>query len=71
MSKWAPVKLRASGELAWPGGSKTGAPRRRLIACAMTAGECVISSDDLRQSRLVLHVFAIIFQGCRRCCVEG
>ena len=64
MSKWAQIMLRGSGELASPTRGKMGAQCSYLILYYMAAGECIICSDDLRQSRLVFHIFDIIFQGC-------
>jgi len=61
----APVMLRGSVEFVSPIHSKIGAQWSYLISYYMTDGECVICSDDLRQSRLVFHAFDIIFQGCR------
>lgn len=65
MSKWAQIMLRGSRELASPIRSKIGTQWSYLISYYMTAGECIICSDDLRQSRLVFHIFDIIFQGCQ------
>lgn len=58
--------LGGSRELASPVHSRTGPRRSYLISHYVTAGECIICSDDLRQSRLFFHIFDIIFQGCQR-----
>lgn len=58
--------LGGSRELASPVHSRTGPRRSYLISHYVTAGECIICSDDLRRSRLFFHIFDIIFQGCQR-----